>query len=113
MQFECMIDKTFKELDRTLSFSFRYDLVVVEIRANGSPFIFKFNTKPGAFGKCESCYQSSILKVQCACKKVSYCDLNCKKKDERYHLPNCDFENSVDVNTLTFERQEGAKRGVV
>jgi ubiquitin carboxyl-terminal hydrolase 4/11/15 len=51
--------------------------------------------------------------VQCACKKVSYCDLNCKKKDERYHLPNCDFENSVDVNTLTFERQEGAKRGVV
>lgn len=95
-----MIDKTFKEIDRTQSFSFRYDLIVAEISTDESPFIFKFNTKPGAFGKCESCYQSAILKAQCACKKVAYCDLNCKKKDERYHLPNCDYENSVDVNLL-------------
>jgi hypothetical protein len=56
MQFECMIDKTFKEIDRTQSFSFRYDLIVVEISTAESPFIFKYNTNPGAFGKCESCY---------------------------------------------------------
>ena len=113
MQFECMIEKTFKEVDRTQSFSFRYDLIVAEISTNESPFIFKYNTNPGAFGKCESCYQTAILKVQCLCKKVSYCDLQCKKKDERYHLPNCDYENSVDVNTLTFDQQPDARKGVV
>jgi hypothetical protein len=73
-QFEVLIDKTFKEVDRTNSFSFRYDQIIVEISAEGSPFIFRYNKNPGAYGKCESCYANNILRVQCQCKKVAYCN---------------------------------------
>ena len=61
------LDKPISKLDR---FSFFTDLIVVEIKANDSPFIFKYNKNPGEYGKCEGCYQISLLKITCACKEV-------------------------------------------
>lgn len=34
-------------------------------------------------------------------------------KDERFHLQNCDAENSVNFDKLKFEVMPNAKRGVV
>ena len=98
------------KLDRVSFFS---DLFVVEVRANGSPFIFKYNKNPGEYGKCEGCYQTSLLKVSCVCKEVHYCSERCQKNDERYHLNKCKAELVVDAKTMKMERKQDAKRGVV
>jgi hypothetical protein len=89
-----MMEKPFNKLDR---FSFYSDLIVAEVSANGSPFIFKYNKNPGEFGKCEGCYQTSLLKVSCICKEVLYCSERCLKNDERYHLSKCKAELVVDA----------------
>ena len=71
LQFDCMLDKTWRDVDRTSNnFNFNYDLLVVEISPEGSPFIFRYNKNPMFYGKCESCYSIRILKVKCACNKV-------------------------------------------
>ncbi len=117
VQFDCLLDKTWREVERSQnSFSYSYDLLVVELQSNDSPFVFKYNKSPGTFGKCDACYTTTILKIKCPCNKMFYCDLACKKKDERYHLSNCEYENRVDNQTLeslSFQPEDGARRGVV
>ena len=44
IQLDSWLEKPLSKLDR---FSFFTDLIVVEIRANESPFIFKYNKNPG------------------------------------------------------------------
>lgn len=108
LQLDILQDKTWKEVDRTNNnISFNYDLVVVEIKAKDSSFIFRYNKNPGQYGKCENCYQTTILKATCQCKKVFYCNLDCLRKDRGYHLPKCEFEN--DISNVTFEKDPNAK----
>lgn len=61
-QLDSFLNKPYGKMERISFFS---ELVVVEIKANESPFIFKYNKNPGEYGKCEGCYQTSILKVSC------------------------------------------------
>ena len=69
--FDIMETKTWKEVDRTTNnFHVNYDLLVVEIATDKSPFIFKYNKNPGVYGKCENCYQYNVLRSKCACNKV-------------------------------------------
>ena len=110
MQLNSFMDKPLSKLERV---SFYSDLFVVEIKANDSPFIFKYSKNPGEYGKCEGCYQISILKITCACKEVQYCSEKCQKNDERYHLNKCRAELVVDARTMKMERKQDAKRGVV
>jgi hypothetical protein len=63
------------------------------LQSEDGKFMFKYNKNPGTYGKCENCYNTGILRVKCACKKVAYCNETCRKKDERYHLNNCEAEN--------------------
>lgn len=62
--------------------------------------MFKYNKNPGTFGKCDSCYMTSVLKVKCKCEKMFYCNELCRKKDERYHKANCEYENKIDSEKL-------------
>ena len=55
LQLNSFMDKPLSKLERVSFFS---DLFVVEIKANDSPFIFKYNKNPGEIGKCEGCYQT-------------------------------------------------------
>jgi hypothetical protein len=96
-QFDTFLDKTFRDLDRTSnSIHYNYDLIVVETATDAGQFIFRYNKNPGTYGKCENCYNTGILRVKCQCKKVAYCNEQCRLKDERFHLANCDAENVVD-----------------
>ena len=54
------------------------------------------------YGKCEGCYSYGVLKVTCGCKKVSYCNENCRSKDEYYHLKDCDAVPEIDLNSVNF-----------
>jgi len=110
IQLDSWLDKPLSKLDR---FSFFTDLIVVEIKANESPFIFKYNKNPGEYGKCEGCYQTSLLKIICACKEVQYCSERCQRNDEKYHLNKCKADLVVDAQTMKMERNTNAKRGVV
>jgi hypothetical protein len=40
-------------------------------------------------GKCEFCTQRRTLKIECACKRVRYCNEACLDKDKRWHMPTC------------------------
>ncbi len=92
-----MLEKTCRSVDRsTSSINFYYDIFVVEVSNAENRFIFKYNKNPGKFGKCESCYQTTILTTKCPCDKVHYCSTECKKKDERYHKNSCEYENKLD-----------------
>lgn len=75
LQFDVMLNKTYREVDRThgSSFSYYYDLIVVEVKAEGGNFIFRYNKNPGQLGKCEGCYGTLLLKEKCRCEKVFYC----------------------------------------
>lgn len=102
-----MLDKTYRQVDRSTSgINFYYDIFVIEICVGESKFIFKYNKNPGKLGKCESCYQTTILTTKCPCENVFYCSPQCKKKDERYHKSTCEYENKLDeekLNNMTFE----------
>jgi hypothetical protein len=114
LQLEYLQDKTMREIDRTSNnIHFSYDLVVAEITTPGNPFIFRYNRNPGTYGKCENCYTTGILTVQCVCKKASYCTADCKRKDEKYHLANCEAENVIDFEKMKFEAMPFARKGVV
>ena len=81
------MEKTYKEFDRmTNSISQYVDLVVVETANPQGQFIFRYNKNPGMFGQCANCYKTRVLNVNCACKKVGYCDEDCRVNDEKYHL---------------------------
>jgi ubiquitin carboxyl-terminal hydrolase 4/11/15 len=91
------LNKPYGKIERISFFS---ELLVVELRTNESPFIFKYNKNPGEYGKCEGCYQTSILKVVCQCKEVQYCSEKCKVNDEKYHLNKCKAELVIDAKTM-------------
>jgi ubiquitin carboxyl-terminal hydrolase 4/11 len=83
---------------------------------NGSKFIFRYNKSPGELAKCDCCYRFNILSIKCPCGKVFYCNPVCKKKDEKYHRGNCEYENRLDeerLKNMVFTPMSGARRGVV
>ena len=86
--------QTFKE-GENLSFGVNsnLDLFVVEQATHQGNYMFKWEKNPGFMGKCEFCYNYKVLKVVCACKKVAYCDEDHRRRDEYYHLKDCDAEN--------------------
>jgi hypothetical protein len=112
-QFEVYIDKSFKEVDATSNSISHYDLIIVELADENGQFIFRYNKNPGVQGKCESCYTYGSMRVVCGCKKVQYCNEKCRKKDEIYHLSNCDVQSEVDYKSIDYVVQDGARQGIV
>jgi ubiquitin carboxyl-terminal hydrolase 4/11/15 len=50
-----------------------------------------------------------VLTVTCGCKKVSYCNLECQKKDEAYHLQRCEKTDSDDEEAMGKIAQKSEK----
>jgi len=50
------------------------------------------------YGKCENCYTHGWWKRYALVRKFSYCNENCRSKDEYYHLKNCDAQLEVDFS---------------
>ncbi len=66
------------------------EIVVAEIRTTNKGFIFKhIKNEKVFFSKCEFCYQKRVLRVECACKRVRYCNEACQKKDIQWHRERC------------------------
>ena len=113
-QMDSLMKKTFEELrDNRFSSNSDNDIYVVEQTSEDGHFMFTFNTDPAAFGKCDNCYNYTILKVQCPCKQANYCSEYCRGKELYYHQPKCEFENRVDFDNLTFEQMPDARKGLV
>lgn len=85
------------------------DIFVVEQPTEDGLYIFTYCTDSSLFGKCENCYNIVMIKFPCPCKKVGYCSLSCKEKDDYYHLPKCEYENRIDFTNMNFEKQPLAK----
>ena len=56
-------------------------------------------------GDCEFCTQRNALRRPCECKRVYYCDEACRKKDERWHLPNCPERLAGIVGEVEIKRK--------
>jgi ubiquitin carboxyl-terminal hydrolase 4/11/15 len=53
------------------------------------------------------------MKIVCGCKKVQYCNDKCRKKDEIYHLANCDIQNEVNFASIDYVKHDMARNGIV
>ena len=65
------------------------------------------------FGQCEWCNEKNILKCNCRCKRVSYCDEKCMEKDKRFHKDKCSSQADDELNNLTIEKINNSKNGKV
>ena len=66
-------------------------------------------------GKCEFCTQRKPLKIECECKRVRYCNTQCKEKDKRWHLDKCSAmaDSELAKGVVKFQRASDAKDGRV
>ena len=86
-------------------------LVVEESSGTDQRFIFQYN-KNVIYAKCEGCLTIKELTVDCVCKKVKYCNEDCRFKDESYHLKNCDALYEIDFASIKYKPLEGARNGI-
>jgi hypothetical protein len=65
--------------------------ICVEFRPDKQQrFAFKYDGSTELkIGICEWCNNKNILKSQCKCKRVAYCNNNCLEKDLRFHADKC------------------------
>ena len=49
----------------------------------------------------------------CACKKVKYCNEECRVKDEQWHLKDCDAQLEIDFASIKYEQSPNSKNGIV
>ena len=91
-----------------------HDVIVCEVAApEDKQFIFKFEKNVQIFfGKCEYCYSTRALRSECACKKVRYCNDECRKRDERFHLDKCDAVAEMEEN-MEFTQTPNSRLGLV
>jgi hypothetical protein len=67
---------------------YRNSIIVVEVGVNG--FAYKYVKQERLFvGQCEFCNNKNILRVECICGRVKYCNEGCMDRDKRFHLPSC------------------------
>ena len=93
--------------------TFLDEAVLVEI---GEPnFVFRYQKQERAFfGKCEWCMKNKLLNTVCKCKRVRYCDEDCQRKDERFHLQHCSASMDKELNSLEMTKvSSGARQGIV
>ena len=99
--------------DDTLNQSF----VIVEFRESEQlKFAFQYRKNQRIFiGKCEFCTQKNILKIECACKRVRYCNENCLDKDKRWHIPHCGAQADAELQkgVSNFKRSSRPRDGKV
>jgi len=91
--------------------------VIVEFRESEHlKFAFQYRKNQRIFiGKCEFCTQKKILKIECACKRVRYCNEQCLGKDTRWHIPNCSAQADAELQkgVSSFKRSPNARNGKV
>lgn len=63
--------------------------IIAEVKDTDS-FFFSYKKEERIFvGDCEFCYKKRVLRVLCECKRVRYCDKNCKVRDLNWHADKC------------------------
>ena len=95
--------------------TFEEACLVVEFKLNPeSSFAFSFlKNQRVIVGKCEFCNQKRILKTECICKRVRYCNERCKEKDKSFHIGNCSAQLDAELRNQVFNKSPNAKDGKV
>ena len=92
--------------------------LIVEVNDDpvANRFAFQFVKNQRMYiGKCEFCSQKKILKIECKCKRVRYCNEACLEKDKRWHEPTCSAlaDTELQKGVANFYRSAGARDGKV
>ena len=92
---------------------FNNEIIVLEIAT--PQFAYKYEKQERLqVGTCEFCTTRSILRVECKCKRVRYCDEACRQKDEHFHLRNCSAAADNELKQVTIaKRARNTKDGLV
>jgi ubiquitin C-terminal hydrolase len=91
-------------------------LIIELITVRNSPFIYTFKKNVRVtIGKCEFCNNKRILKTECICKRVKYCNDRCLEKDKTFHVGSCSAraDEELKVSRGGFIRKNNAKDGKV
>ena len=65
------------------------EYLIAEVREDSKGWNFIQDGVPN-IEKCEYCNRYEKLNIFCACKKVGYCNEECRLKDKRFHSMKCD-----------------------
>lgn len=85
------------------------DILIVEILEHGKEWVI---ASEATEDQCEFCRKYKILKVQCGCKKVSYCSDECKIKDLSYHRRKCNLADEEELKEdISFAFTKNSRRG--
>jgi ubiquitin carboxyl-terminal hydrolase 4/11 len=85
----------------------------VEIKDTDS-FFFSYKKEERVFvGDCEFCYKKRVLRVLCECKRVRYCDRNCKKRDLNWHADKCTAKQNKNLHFQLSTQEENSVMGLV
>ena len=89
------------------------ECIVIEIGT--VKFAYKYQEQERIhIGDCEFCTKRNALKVVCNCKRVRYCDEDCRQRDERFHQPNCADRIGKQIGEVKMqERDPNANDGKV
>ena len=92
---------------------FNNEILVLEIAT--PHFAYKYEKQARLqIGSCEFCTHRSILRVECKCKRVRYCDEACRQKDEHFHLRNCSAAADNELKQVAIaKRARNTKDGLV
>ena len=83
---------------------FNSEIILIEVAA--PKFAYKYEKQDRLqIGPCEFCTNRNILRVECKCKRVRYCNDKCKQKDEHFHLPTCSAMVDNELNQVTIEKR--------
>lgn len=76
---------------------FNQEIIVVEVAT--PKFAYKYEKQERLqIGPCEFCTTRNILRAECRCKRVRYCNEKCRQKDEHFHLPTCSAMVDNELN---------------
>lgn len=81
------------------------ECIVIEIGT--TKFAYKYQEQERIhIGECEFCTQRNALKVVCKCKRVRYCNENCRQRDERFHLPSCADRIGKQIGEVKMQKRD-------
>ncbi|CAK80662.1 unnamed protein product (macronuclear) [Paramecium tetraurelia] len=87
-------------------------LIVFEFKTEDQPWCIR-NQAVQREGECQYCHAYKVLQFPCLCQKVAYCQEECKQKDYKSHLSNCEKLGSDDESVKYLTLAQSSIKGIV
>ncbi|CAD8175352.1 unnamed protein product [Paramecium octaurelia] len=88
------------------------ELIVIEFKVDSKPWCIR-NQAVQIEGECQYCHAYKVLSFPCVCKKVAYCQEECKQKDQYSHFSICEKFGLDDEQIKNLTLVQTSIKGIV